>query len=500
MDTSSVWQSRANEVRFSSASGDMEADVAIIGGGITGITAAMLLSQAGKSVVVLEALRVGRGTTGFSTGNLYATVDESLARIRETWSSEVAAMVVRSRIAAMELIEHAVRRYSIGCAFTRCAQYLYPTDNHQAKQMDKELEVLQVCGLPVSVVHDVPLPFPVSHALKIENQAQFNPLDYVCGLAQAISSDSCRIFEHSKVTHVDGDNHTLTTATGTLRANAIVMATHTPKGFNLVQTELGPYREYGIAAQLADQAYPEGIFWSLEEPGHSIRSYDSDGKRYLVVIGEKHKTGQPKPDTDYFQRVEEFARTHFNIASFDYRWSAQHYRPADTLPYIGLSAGSDNVYLATGFGTNGLVYGSLAAMIITSAIMGQDNPWKEMYSPTRFTPTKSAANFVKENTNFAGEYVRDHLTPAEAEGIAAIERGEGKLAQIGSEKLAVYRAEDGSVVVLSPVCPHLGCLVHWNGMEQSWDCPCHGSRFSPDGEVLEGPAIDSLKRKSVRDS
>ncbi len=500
MSEQSFWQGTADMVRFPPITQDLEADVAIVGGGITGMVAALLLSRAGKSVVVMEAMRVGEGTTGFSTGNLYASVDERLASIRDAWNAETAASVVRSRTAALNLIEQTISEFGIVCGFARRPQYLLATDDEQSEQLAGELEALQEAGLLASEVKEVPLPIAFVRALKIENQAQFHPLAYVRGLARAIQSDNCRIFEDSPVAEIDGGKHVVRTAAGEVRAHQILMATHVPKGFNLIHTVLGPYREYGIAARLCGTDYPEGIFWSMEEPGHSIRSYDANGDRYLIVIGEKHKTGQPEEGKDYFAAVEQYARVHFEVASVDYRWSAQHYRPADKLPYIGLSAGSDNIYLATGFGTNGLVYGPMAAMIVSDAILGRQNPWSRLYDATRFTPAKSAADFLSENVNSAKEFVRDYFSRAEVEAAAKVPPGEGMLAHVGKEKLAVYRDESGGLVALSPVCTHLGCLVHWNGHERTWDCPCHGSRFGPDGAVLEGPAIKALVQKDLRDA
>jgi glycine/D-amino acid oxidase-like deaminating enzyme/nitrite reductase/ring-hydroxylating ferredoxin subunit len=499
MSNTSFWQGTSQARDFPAVADDLHADVVIVGGGITGIVAAMALSSAGKSVAVVEARRIGQGTTGFSTGNLYATVDDRLAVIRDKWNQETVTAVVRSREAAMELIGRSIDRYAIQCGFTRCSHYLYATDAEQVEQLQSELEAAREAGLSAAILENVPLPFPISRALKMENQAQFHPLAYVRNVAQAIASDSCRIFEHSKVTEIDGRNNRVVTQTGTIHAPHIIVATHTPKGFDVVQTELGPYREYGIAARLSKGDYPEGIFWSMEEPGHSIRSFDDNGTKYLIVIGEKHKTGQPEPSVDYFARVEDFARAHFEIETVPYRWSAQHYRAADNLPYIGHAAGSDNVHLATGFGTNGLVYGPLAAMIISDTILGRENPWKGLYRTTRLTPAKSAADFLKENVDTARLLIQDRLTRAKAEELADIPPGEGKLAEIKGKKLAVYRSETGQVTALSPVCTHLGCLVHWNGHERTWDCPCHGSRFAPDGEVLEGPAIDGLQRLSTPD-
>ncbi len=499
MNHPSFWEGTSPKTSFPALQAEIEVDIAIIGGGITGISAAYLLSQAGKSVAVLEAWQIGLSTTGYSTGNLYATVDDNLYRIRDQWDQKTATAVAQSRSQVIDSIERTIVEFNIPCGFSRRPHYLFPTDESQIESMEQEFQTLREAGLSASIIHDVPLPFPVDQALKIENQAQFHPLIYVQKLAEAIASDRCQIFENSPVVEIQDDEKIVCTAQGKVRAAHIIVATHTPKGFNVLQTELYPYREYGIAARLSEGDYPEGIFWSLEEPSHSIRSYDAEGTPYLIVIGEKHKVGQPEEGADYYHRVEAYAQSHFKVESVDYRWSAQHYRSADHLPYIGESLSSKDVYIATGFSTNGLVYGPLGAQIITDQILNRENLWSELYSSKRFTPAKSAKEFLAETANMVQQYIRDYLTKADLEKLAEIPQGEGRLTEIDGEKVAAYRGEDDHWTVLSPVCTHLGCIVHWNELEKSWDCPCHGSRFRYDGVVLEGPAIAPLKQKAIKD-
>lgn len=496
MNTEPIWAATSVESDFPVFTGDLETDVVIVGGGIAGITAALTLSEAGKSVVVLEAMQVGLGTTGYSTGNLYATVDSYLYQIRKKWDREMMTAVVRSREETVGRMEEIARRRGVTCDFRRCPQYIFPTNAAQHSDFEQEHDAMREAGMMVTLA-EVPLPFAVGRGLKLENQAQFHPLAYVRGMAKSIASDRCRIFENSKVVDIEYDALKVTTGRGTVKADKIILATHTPKGFNVIQTELGPYREYGIATTLEEAGFPEGIFWTMEEPSHSLRSCRHDGKDYLIVIGEKHKTGQHDPDVDYFARVEDFCRAHFKVRSVDYRWSAQHYRPADHLPYIGRTAASGDVFIATGFGTDGLTYGSLAAFIISDAIVGRHNPWHDLYRAMRFDPVKGAKDFVQENINVATQYVKDYLTKALVVEPAEIGPGEGGIVKINGEKVAVCRDENGKLTAVSPVCTHLGCLVHWNKLEKSWDCPCHGSRFRPDGEVIEGPAIPGLERKEL---
>jgi glycine/D-amino acid oxidase-like deaminating enzyme/nitrite reductase/ring-hydroxylating ferredoxin subunit len=497
MTNKSIWQSTSAVIGFPPLAHDLEADVVIIGGGITGITAAQLLSRAGRKVVVLEAMKIGGGTTGNSTGNLHVTVDQNLYLLTEKWGRQNAAAVVTSRQEALALIEKTVAEYGIACDFRRQPHYIFPTTAGQLRQMEQEHQALLAAGIKAEVVHDLPLPFRADRALRIEGQAQFQPLTYVRMLARAIASDGCRIFEDSQVLEIDDDRMLVSTAGGKVRAASIIMATHTPKGFNVLQTELFPYREYGLAARLGNGSYPEGLFWTLEKPSHSLRSFEWEGKKYLIVIGEEHKVGQQTAAEDYFRKVEEFTRSHFAVDTVAYRWSAQNYQPADGLPFIGRSVGAENVHLATGFATNGLLYGPLAAMIITDRILGHRNKWEDLYTARRFTPVKSAKGFVKENVDVAMHYIKDYLSPGGYGKPEEVQTGEGKLVKAEGEHLAVSRDQQGRWTALSPVCTHLQCIVHWNPMEKSWDCPCHGSRFRTDGKVIEGPAIHGLERKKL---
>ncbi|MFZ2490534.1 MAG: FAD-dependent oxidoreductase [Thermoanaerobaculia bacterium] len=500
MDRKSLWEGTAAEVSFPSLTQDLEVDVAIVGGGITGVTAAQLLADSGKRVAVLEAHRIGGGTTGHSTGNLHAVVDDFLHVVQKKWGDDVLRAVCGSRQAAIAHVERTVERYALDCSFARRPHTIFPTDDSQVEIMEREHAAAVAGGLEASLTSTVPMPMAIGRGLRIDRQVQFHPLSYTRLLAQAIRSERCQIFEQTKAEEIDAKEYVIATAGGRVRAEKIVLATHSPKGFHLVQTELGPYREYGIAAVLSGDAFPEGIFWTLEQPmNHSIRSFDANGTKYLVVIGEKHKVGQHDNAEDYYANVESYARTHFPVASIAFTWSGQHYHAADQLPFIGQSGTNDDLFIATGFSTNGLLWGPVAAAIITDDILGRANEWAGVFRANRFTPAKSAKNFAKENADVAAQYAKDYLRRADVQALADIPAGEGRIASIDGRKVAVHRSASGEWTALSPVCTHLGCLVHWNTFEKSWDCPCHGSRFAPDGDVLEGPAIAALEKREIED-
>lgn len=497
----SIWKIDDNEqVCYPQLTGVMTVDTVIIGGGITGVTTALRLVEDGQLVAVLEAGRVGSGDTGNSTGNLYSTVSQGLAPIEKKWDQTVVSEVVSARAHAVDFIEKTVDRYGIDCQFSRRPLHFCVRDASGAQQkaldkmLDSELEVSLAAGLSASIVNQIAeFPLAVHRALRIENQAQFNPFKYTRGVAKTIAEQGGLIFSNSRLVSIDADIGLVKTANGEIKAKNIVFATHTPLGINLLQAEMQPYREYGISARLNGNSYPEGVFW-MQDDSKSVRSYDYKGEKYLVVVGSKHKTGEGTEGPGYYKTLQEYASRHFDVASFEHQWSAQQFQSADLLPYIGRS-GHDNVWVGTGYSADGLTWGTLAGGVISDQIKGRENRVSDLFNPRRFTPIKSAAGWLKENASVTKHFVKDYLTPAKLKHLEEVMPGEGKLVKLDGEKLAVYRSPDNELSVLSPVCPHMKCLVSWNDADTTWDCPCHGSRFSPtDGSVIEGPAIEPLTR------
>lgn len=498
MSKISVWKTASEQPSFPALNGPLTVDVAIVGGGISGLTAAYLLSKGGKKVAVLEARSIGEGSTGYSTGNLYSTIGgEGLHSVKSKWNESKLREVVESRASAVGLIEETIKKFGIDCGFQRVPWCLFTEDEKGKSYIEKEKEAMEKAGLATS--SDIPFPIPVNYGVRIDNQAQFNPLQYVKSLAKNIQSDNCLIFENTQVTNVhEGEKCTVETIGGNVEASQVVMTTHTPKGLYLVHTSLGPYREYAVAVKLHG-AYPDaGIYWDMLESEHySMRTYDTPEGKVLMILGEMHKVGQKKHNNECFDRLEAFLRKRFEVASVAFKWAAQQYKPADGIPYIGKSSGESKTYIATGFGADGLTYGTLAAMIISDEIMGKENKWSKTYDASRLTPIASAKEFAKENVNVAAQYLKDWLPFAYAKDFEEIKAGEGKVISHNGEKLAAFRDTDNQLHVCSAICTHLACVVHWNEAELSWDCPCHGSRFDREGKVLEGPALLNLAKKSI---
>ena len=496
--TRSIWKSTAPKNNFPSLNEHINTEIAIIGGGITGVTTAYFLAKSGKKVVLLEAGTISGGTTGDSTGNLYAMVDKRLHHIQSKWDEETAANVARSRGEAVDLVEELVNKYQIDCSFKRVPWYLFSETDQKDETIEKEIAAAANYRLKVEELQELPVPVKVSKAIKVEGQAQFNPAAFVRGLAENIDSANCRIFENSEVYHIEKEEElVLSTATGTVTAKKVILATHTPKGIYGLQTALYPYREYAIAAKLKSGDFPDGIYWDTEADFHtSMRTYSKGGDNFVLVLGGHHKVGQEDDYSRFFRKLEQQARKYFDVSEISYEWSAQHYKPADGLPYIGESS-DDNIYIATGFSTDGLTYGVLSAMILDDLLNGRKNEWSDLYKASRFTPVKSAKNFINENLNVAKQYIKDLPGKAEAGSFDEIAAGQGKVVEVDNEKWAVFKDDTGQVHCQSAVCTHMDCIVDWNDAEKSWDCPCHGSRFKATGEVIEGPAFSPLDKRSM---
>ncbi len=498
MDSASLWQGTAADGgRFASLQGDLQVDVAIVGGGITGITAALLLAQAGKTVAVLESHRVGGGSTGHSTGNLYATVDLHLHALEEQWGTDVMRGVSESRGAAVDLVERTVGDLGLDCAFARQPWHLFATRAEDDALLQKEFDAARRGGLAPEWLDSLPLPVPARRCLRIGGQAQFQPLQYTRQLAQRIAGPRCQIFENTEVVSIEDEPARVHSRSGTVSCQHIINATHSPKGVHLVQAKLEVVREYGIAAPVEGAVPPSGIYWGAGGDHHSIRTYSHQGRTWLVVVGAPHPTGHAEHTDRCLAALEDYAREHFELGAVSYRWSTQRYRAEDKLPYIGRDIDAANTYIATGFSGDGLTYGTLAAMLLADAIAGRATPWQALYRVDRMDTAKRPEGFEREKMQREPEAGLE-ISPADRARFDDLAPGQSRQAEVGERKIAAWRAPDGQLVFVSAKCSHMGCAIKWNAAETSWDCHCHGSRFTPDGQVIEGPALMPLQKAVVR--
>jgi glycine/D-amino acid oxidase-like deaminating enzyme/nitrite reductase/ring-hydroxylating ferredoxin subunit len=492
----SLWLDTAPATDYPALSGDLEVDVAVIGGGIAGLTTALLLRRAGASVAVLEAGRVGTGVTGCSTAKVTALQSTVYSTIRRRHGVEGTEAYAAASRAGVEQLAALVAEESIECAFDRRDAITYAASPAETSSVEKEYRVTAQAGLPVELVDDVDVPFPTYGAVRLADQVQIQPVRYVQGLAAAVDGNGSAVFEQTRVLGVEeGSPCRVRTAQGTVRAGNVVVTTHYPMlDRGLYFARLEPQRSYCIGARLADGAVPPRSM-SINA-GSPTRSLRSDGD-LLIVGGESHTAGARSATPERFERLEAFARDHWNIDEISYRWSAQDPSHYDHLPVIGpYRPGASRLWVASGFMKWGFSSATFAARILADGITGRPNEWAAAFSPNRLS-VRSLHETAALGVKFTADLVGDRLLPAGTRSVREIPPGEARVVGDGHGRTGIYRDESGTLHGVSVRCTHMGCLLRFNSAETSWDCPCHGSRFDVDGTVLEGPAVHPLERRDV---
>lgn len=491
---------------------EIKTEVLVIGGGISGLTTAYCLASAGKQVVLIEDGLIGSGETGRTTAHLTNALDDRYFSLVKLFGTEKASLAAESHTAAIDWIENTIRREKIDCEFMRVDGYLFlhPSDNMES--LNKELESTHKVGLRTEMLGNVPgVVNESSPCLRFPNQGQFHIMKYLNGLAKAFQVKGGKIFTQ---THASWISENVVLANGfRIEAAHIVVATNTPvNDLVTMHTKQFPYRSYVVGCTIPKNSLQPALWWDtgdqdskwITAPYHYVRlqAYN-DEFDLLIAGGEDHKTGQADkediPEQMRYERLIEWTKMHFPlIDDIKYRWSGQVMEPLDSLAFIGRNPGNKDTYIITGDSGNGMTHGTLGGLIITDMILGKHNKWEEIYKPTR-TPLKVAGKYVKEALNMAAQYV-DWVSKEDIEKANDLSNGQGGIISSGLKKIAAYKDETGHLHLFNAACPHLGCVVQWNADEKSFDCPCHGSRFTAEGKVINGPALDDLKAVEVRES
>lgn len=497
----SLWQNNMPDYQAKPSNiADRIFDVLIVGGGITGITTALQLQKNGKQCIVAEAHNLCFGTTGGTTAHLNTFLDTSYDKVKSNFGKEGAQLLAKATLQALELYRSNIESYKIDCGYKIKDGYLYSQDEKQTKELESIFEASIDAGIDVKWTDRIPVPIEFEKALVFHEQAQVHSARYVYALAEAFEKAGGVILQNCMVDDFKDDQILkIKTSHGTVSARCLIWATHIPPGVNLLHFRCAPYRSYAMAVTLNDNAYPDGLAYDMYDPYHYYRSHEVDGKKYLIAGGEDHKTAHEENTDACFTRLEAHVRKYFNVAEVNFTWSSQYFEPADGLAYIGhLPGNPSNVLVATGFGGNGMTYSHIAAITLTELITTGKSNFANLFDPDRLKPVAGFANFVKENADVVKEFVGKRLDRERIESLTEIAPGEGKLVKYEGKAIAIYKDESGNIHAVSTVCPHAKCSVGWNSAEKSWDCPCHGSRFTVDGEVLTGPARTGLEIVEVR--
>ena len=496
------WAQHASCADYPRLVGSVEADVVVIGAGITGLTTAALLKQAGLRVVVLEMSTIGAGTTGHSTGHLDAYPDRSLHELSRHFSEDIVRCVVQSRLEAIDLAEQLVNQHDINCDFQRIPAYLYAEDQQQIERLDKEQELAEKFGLQVERTRGVPVPFHVADALRFERFARFSPYAYVCGLADAVHDHAgpCRVLTDSRVIDAGQVNGRWRVATdgGEVHAEHLVAAVHAGyMSLFAIESRVYPWQSYVLAARVGWEL-PDALYWDMHEPYHYTRWASTADRRLLIIGGADHRTGELEQTDQAFNNLGEYLLQRYGSkVQIESHWSAEYFSSADGLPYIGAIPGKERAYIGTGYDGDGLTYGTVAGRVISDLVLGRESAWAEAYQPSRVKPAASAGKLVTGVSRMTAHWVGDRLKRGDISSVDEIPPDEGCVLRVNREKLAVYRDGEGQVHVCSAVCTHAGCIVHWNSSEKTWDCPCHGGRYDPYGKVIAAPPVKDLAPKSA---
>ncbi len=492
-----VWTATAQVPAYAPLVSDTSADVCVVGAGISGLTTAYLLTQLGKSVVVIDDGAVGSGMTSVTTAHLANALDDRYIDIERLHGQRGACLAAESHTAAIDRIEAIVSREKIDCDFERVDGFLFAAPG-DTELIDQELAAARRAGLHnVNKIGRAPLSFDTGPCLQFPSQGQFHPLKYLAGLVGAIERDGSRIYTGTHADNITGgkDARVLTRG-GTIAAGAIVVSTNTPvNDLVVVHTKQAPYMTYVIAAPVPQGSVTRALYWDTGDPYHYIRLHSIDGATDLLIVGgEDHKSGQADDTEARHPRLETWARERFPVMrEVSFRWAGQVMETVDGLAFIGRNPmDHDNVYLVTGDSGMGMTHGTIAGMIISDLIAGRQNPWAALYDPSRVT-LRASGHYVKEAVNVAAQY-KDWVTGGDVGSAEEIAKDSGAVLRHGLSKVAAYRDPTGTLYERSAVCPHLGCIVAWNAAEKTWDCPCHGSRFDKFGEVINGPANKGLAR------
>lgn len=493
----SYWREFSDIPEFPSLNEDIEVDVAIVGGGITGITSAYLLANEGLKVAVLEADKLVNGTTGHTTAKITAQHDLIYDEFITNIGKSKAKLYYEANRQALHFIEKTVSELQIDCEFSKQDAYMYATTEEYARKIEKEAKAYEKLDIDGELVETIPLDVEVKNALIMRNQAQFHPLKYLSHLIQEITEKGGLIFENTTAVNVEAKKNPVVLTRNDCRVTAkhVLACSHFPfyEGLGLYSTRMYADRSYILAVK-PKESFPGGMFISADKPTRSLRSVTIDGEDMVLIVGESHKTGQGIDTMKHYQALESFGQQVFGLESIPYRWSAQDLTTLDKVPYIGeISFDQPNILIATGYRKWGISNGTAAALLFRNMVLGKKNAYQDLFTPSRFHATPSIKSFLVQNADVASHLIKGKLQMSNIDP-ETLANDESAIISIKGERKGAYRDAQGELHIVDTTCTHVGCEVEWNSGDRSWDCPCHGSRFTYTGEVIEGPAEKPLQQ------
>lgn len=470
-------------------------DVIIAGAGITGITAGYLLQKAGKKCLIIESEDIGFGTTGGTTAHINTFYDAQYDQVIDDFGEEKAQLLSETGPEVIRQIQSIIQELNIDCGFDHRDAYVFSLNPEQTEDLTQMYEATLKVGLPIEKVSVNPFPIPCEQVVKIGNQAQFHPTKYIYAVSEAFKKMGGTILIGEKVTDVSNGDKGLQIKTNRSKYEAtdFIWATHVVPNINRMNFLAAPYRSYVIAFTLKSGDYPQAQGSDMATPYRYYRTQEVDGQKYIIAGGEDHKTGHDDHPEACFERLESYVSQYFDIDKISYRWSSQFYSPVDRLPFIGKQPGDDHIYWATGYDGNGMIFGTLSAMMITDLILQQKNKYEALFDPSRLNVVAGMKDTLKENADAVFHLITDRFKADKIDSLSEIKKESGKTVSYQGKTMSVYRDSNDQLHSVSSACTHMGGTVGWNNTEKSWDCPCHGARFDIYGRVLNGPATKDLE-------
>ena len=496
----SFWMLESPVVDAPPLTGDESCDVVVIGSGIAGLSTAYELARFGRSVTVIDRGGIGNGMTARTTAHLASELDDFYSELIRARSEEDARLYHESQVAAINRIEAICRDEAIDCDFRRLDAFLVPTEEGPIADLQEEFDACRAIGAEVEWAERAPIDgLDTGRCLKFPNQARFHPTRYLKGLAQAIERLGGRFYANTAyVGHDESDDHVRIDTEGgaAIRASAAVFATNSPVNDKVaIHTKQTPDRTYVVAGRVPRGSAPDILLWDTYDAYHYARIQELDETSDLLIAGgEDHRSGEATDMDERLGRLADWTRKRFpTFTTVDFSWSGQVLEPIDFMPFSGRNPGNENIYIHTGDSGQGITNGVAGSLIISALILGRDCAFAPVLDPARKSATSGASvmEFVRGQTG-AVKNLAEHLGPGELDSVDELGPDEGGIIRRGLKKVAAYRSADGTLIERSATCTHMGCIVHWNGFERCWDCPCHGSQFAPDGAVLNGPAVKPL--------
>jgi len=488
----SVWMDTTKDTSYPPLSKESEFDVVVIGAGIAGLNTAFRLKSEGKKVAVIDRGKIASSVSGHTTAHISSAHSLIYDRLSVDFGERAKIYADANQYAISEY-ERIIKQKSINCDFKRVDTYIFIEDEKRKAEYENEYNAALKFELPVTWVNEAPLPFKNYGAIKYSNQAQFHPRKYLQSLAKLIDGQGSVILENTKAIDIkeDKDSIEIITENGNLRAKNAVMTTHSPfliRGNYFLKVE--QYSSYVLGVYLKKEL-TRALFDSSD---HYIRTFDTKEGQLVIIGGEDHKVGQEKSTLERYEVLEQWVRDYLPVKRIAYQWCTQDNYSPEEVPLIGpYGAGYKRLFVATGFKGWGMTHGMVTSKIITDCILKKDNPWLELYSPDRKTSLRTKFWGLQMNVNTAQATITGVIKKVPERNIENIKEGNGKVILTQDKKMAVYKDTDGMTHAVSAKCTHMGCIVGWNNAEQSWDCPCHGSRYTQDGKVIYGPALKNLE-------